>query len=587
VARRRGIVIALSVIALVLLVFVGSVVVLWIALSRGPSIPDSATLVLRPKGSLQEMIPDDVVGQLLGRDAETVSSFVSALRKAKRDPRISHVLLMPSAMEVPYWAKLQELRDAIVDFRTSGKRVIAFLDYGGDREYYLASAADRIFLLPTSPLDLAGVASYEVFLRGLFDKVGATPDFIGIGAYKTAPNQLTEKGMTPAHRQMSESLNRSLYDQLVSGIATGRRKSEAEIRALLDQGPFSPEEALRAGLVDDLAYEDELDDKVPDLGDHDDERRVQGHQYQQVTAASVGIKPTSRIAVLYAVGTIVSGRSGFDPLNGDVIGSETLVEQIRKVRDDESIKAIVLRVDSPGGSAVASDVIWRELMITRTANPKRPLIVSMSDLAASGGYYIAMAGQAIVAQPATLTGSIGIYSGKIALGGTAGKVGITTETVKHGANADMFSPFTPFTPPQRVKLLAYMQSFYDGFVEKAAKARGTTPAKIDAVAQGRVWTGAQAKEQGLVDVLGGLDTAVALAKEKAGIPAAEDVELVAYPQRRTFYEVLAEEFGGAQVRGWPALVGGRADQVLGAATRTQRLFRRGEPLAILPAMLAP
>ena len=584
-ARRRGTVIALSVIAVVLLVFVSAIAVLMFTLSRGPSIPDSATLVLRPNGALQEIIPDDVVGQLFGRDAETVSSFVSALRKAKRDSRVSTVLLMPSAMDVPYWAKLQELRDAIVDFRASGKRVIAFLDYGGDREYYLATAADRIFLLPTSPLDLTGVASYEVFLRGLFDKVGATPDFIGIGAYKTAPNQLTEKRMTPAHREMSEALNRSLYDQLVSGIAAGRKKDEASVRALLDQGPFSAEEALRAGLVDELAYEDELDDKMPELGDHDDDRRVDGPQYQQVSATSIGVKPTARIAVLYAVGTIVSGRSGFDPLSGDVIGSETLVEQIRKVRDDESIKAIVLRVDSPGGSAVASDVIWRELMITRNAKPTRPLIVSMSDLAASGGYYIAMAGQAIVAQPATLTGSIGIYSGKIALGGAAGKVGITTETVKDGANADMFSPFTPFTPAQRTKLLAYMQTFYDGFVEKAAQARGTTPAKIDAVAQGRVWTGAQAKEQGLVDALGGLDTAVALAKAKAGIPSADDVELVVYPQRRTFYEVLAEELGGgAQLRVWPALAGGRAEQVLGAATRSQRLFRRGEPLAILPTM---
>ena len=214
---------------------------------------------------------------MLGRDVDTVRGFVESLRKAKRDPRITSVLLMPSTLELPYWAKVQELRDAVLDFRKSGKNVIAFLEYGGDREYYLASAADEVFLLPTSPLDLTGVASYEIFLRGTLDKIGAYPDFLHIGDYKTAPNQLTEKGFTPAHREMSESLNRDMYEQLVRGIAAGAEEERAEVRALLDQGPFAPEDALRPGLVDDLAYEDQLDDRVPELriGSRD-ERRVEG-----------------------------------------------------------------------------------------------------------------------------------------------------------------------------------------------------------------------------------------------------------------------------------------------------------------------
>src|SRR5688572_21096972 len=273
---------------------------------------------------------------------------------------------------------------------------------------------------------------------------------------------------------MSESLNRDMYEQLIRGIADARKKPEADVRALIDQGPFLPADALRLGLVDDLAYEDQLDDRVPALRDGTNEiRRVEGTDYQRIRAASVGIRPRSRIAVLYAVGTIVSGKSAFDPLNGPVVGSDTVVEQIRRVRDDRSIRAIVLRIDSPGGSSVASDVIWRELTITRDQQPSRPLVTSMSDLAASGGYYIAMPSQVIVAQPATLTGSIGIYAGKFVLAGTIDKMGVTNETVKSGANADIYSPFDTFTPAQRAKVVNFMQGYYDGFVKKAAESRKT------------------------------------------------------------------------------------------------------------------
>ena len=261
-------------------------------------------------------MPDDVVGQLIARDTTTVRGFVESLRLAKRDPRITGVLLMPSSLESPYWGKVQELRDAVLDFRKSGKMVVAFLEYGGDREYYLASAADRVFLLPTSALDLTGVASYEVFLRGTFDKLGAYPDFLQIGAYKTAVNQLTQKAFTPAHREMTESLNGDMYEQLVRGIASARKKTEAETRQLLDQGPFSPEDAVRTGLVDALAYEDQLDDRVPQLRQGGEMRRVDGSDYQRVTPRSLGVRPVSRIAVLYASGVIASGKSGYDPGNG-------------------------------------------------------------------------------------------------------------------------------------------------------------------------------------------------------------------------------------------------------------------------------
>jgi protease IV len=581
VALRRGVRFVLVFIGMAVLVSMAGIVLMYFAVSRGPSVPASATLVLRAGGDIQEVSPYDVVGQVFGREAPTLRGFVDVLRKAKRDPRIKTVLLRPTTLEMPYWAKLQEMRDAIMDFRKSGKSVVAFLEYGGDREYYLASAADKVFLLPSSPLDLTGVASYEIFLRGAFDKIGAIPDYIHIGEYKTATNQMMEKGFTKAHREMTESLNRDMYDQLVRGIAQARKKSEPEVRMLLDQGPFVPEEALRLGLVDDLAYEDELDDRVPALHERSRDAWIEGTDYQRsAPAGSTGSRP--RIAVLYAVGTITSGKSAFDPLNGSVVGSDTMVEQIRRVRDDDSIKAIVVRIDSPGGSSVASDVIWRELMITRDKKPSRPLITSMSDLAASGGYYIALPGQVIVAQPATLTGSIGIFTGKVAIGGTLDKIGVTRETVISGANADLYSPFTPFSPAQRTKMQQVLQGFYEDFVEKTAQSRKTTPEKIDAVAQGRVWTGAQAREQGLVDMLGGLDTAVAVAKERAHIPANQDVELVEYPGRRSLYETLADEFGSTRAGTWSLLFGRAETRAVGALTAPVRLFQRGEPLALMP-----
>ena len=583
-ALRRGVRFVFTLIGMAVMVSVAGILFLYFVLSRGPAVPEEAILVMRPGGQLNEILPDDVVGQLLGRDTSTVRGFVRSLQMAKRDPRIRTVLLMPSTLESPFWGKAQELRDAVLDFRQSGKKVIAFLEYGGDREYYLATAADRVFMLPTSPLDLTGVASYEVFFRGAFDKVGAYPDFLHVGDYKTAVNQLTETGFTPAHREMSESLNRDMYDQLVRGIAVARKKTESEVRGLIDEGPFSPQDALRAGLVDDLAYLDQLDDRVPEMRPASgDPRRVEGSDYERISPRSVGITPRSRIAVLYAVGVIASGKSSFDPVNGGVVGSDTLVEQIRQVRADDSIKAIVLRIDSPGGSSVASDVIWRELMITRDEKPSRPLVTSMSDLAASGGYYIAVPGQVIVAQPATLTGSIGVYSGKFVIDGTLAKVGVNTATITSGANADINSPFSRFTPDQQAKLQGYMQGFYDNFVEKVAAGRHTTRERIHAVAQGRVWTGAQARERGLVDMLGGLDTAVAVAKERAKIPADEDVELVAYPPRRSFYEALTEQFSSSSgVNMWSVLVGGAERRAVAALTAPVRLFRRGEPLALMP-----
>ncbi len=587
-ALRRGLGLILAFIGTASVVSTLGLVALYFLVGREPSVPKRSTLVLRIGGQLAELPPDLPVGPFIGNvRPPSLRTLVENINKARVDPRISALIVAPSRIGVPYWGKIQEIRAAIADFKRSGKPAVAYLEYGGDREYFLATACDKIFLMPTSTLDLAGVATYELFLRGTLDKIGAYPDLHHIGDYKTATNQMTEKTFTAAHREMTESLNRDTYDQMVRAIADGRRKSEAEVRSLLDEGPFLADAAVRAGLVDDTAYEDQLDDKVRFNGA--EKRLVETRDYNQIDPTSLGLNKGPRIAVLYAVGIIVSGRSGYDPVNGPVVGSDTFVEYLRRIRSDPKVKAIVLRIDSPGGSTIASDVMWRELMVTRDARPDRPLVASMSDLAASGGYYIAMPAQVIVADPGTLTGSIGIFGGKIVTGGVYQKLGANIESVATGRNADMNSPVRPFNESERAKLEEQLQSFYDQFVGKVAQSRHSTPEKIHAVAQGRVWTGRQARQIGLVDELGGLGRAVAIAKQRARIPVDSEVELVIYPPRRSWYEVVSEQLGGSDEtwmreisRGLDVLLSPAERQAVQALTAPMRLFARGEPLALMP-----
>ena len=582
-ARRRAIRIFFLFVVVGISLGVIALAGVWLAVGGAPAVPENATLILRVGGTLVEMPPADVIGQFAGRGrAETIRSYVDTLRKAKADDRISSVLIVPTGLDLPYWAKVQELRDAILDFRKSGKRAVAYLEHGGDREYYLATACDRVFLVPTSSLDVTGIASYEVFLRGTLDKIGAYPDFSRIGEYKTAPNQLTERTFTPAHREMREWLNRDMYEQLVRGIAEGRKKRVEDVKALIDQGPFLADAALQAGLVDGLAYEDQLDDRG---AVNRDGRTVEGEEYAQVSLRSVGLNQGPRIAVIYIAGAITSGDSGFDPLNGEVAGSGTLIDTIRTARADSSVRAIVVRIDSPGGSTTASDVIWRELAITRDQKPSRPLVASMSDLAASGGYYVAMAAPQIVAQPGTLTGSIGIFGGKVVTGGTYEKLGASVEAMSIGRNAQMFSPVRPFNESERAKLQEQLDAFYRQFIAKVAAARKMPAAKVDAVARGRVWTGQQAKQHGLVDELGGLDRAIALAKQRAGIAADADVEIVNYPAPKRLIDLLIEQLNGAGATGLAGLglLNDGDRRAIGMLTAPMRLFRRGEPLALMPA----
>src|SRR3954451_11885356 len=459
-AARRGV--WLVIILIVLAVSISAIGLLLLAstIGREPDVAANSTLVLRIGGDLNEMEPGGVLGQFI-EAPPTVRGVVEMIRKAKVDKRISSLILKPSGAGA-LWGKVQEVRDAVADFRRSGKPAIAYLEYGGEQEFYLASVCDKVFLMPTATLDLTGVASYELFLRGMLDKIGAYPDALHIGEYKTASNTMTEHTYTPAHREMAESLNTDLYQQLGRGIPGGRHKSEAEVRSLIDHGPFLPEDALKAGLIDDLAYEDELDDKVKLASGK--VHYVDMNDYKQVSPTSLGLNHGPRIAVIYACGIIASGKSNYDSPSGAVVGSETISDYLRKARADSTIKAIVLRVDSPGGSALASDVIWREVMLTRN---QKPVIASMSDVAASGGYYIAMPAHAIVAEPSTLTGSIGVVITKFVIDGTLKKLGMNIEGVSQGKYAGMYSPVRPFSPEERARMAENMQATYDTFVEKA------------------------------------------------------------------------------------------------------------------------
>jgi len=581
---RRGFAIIFTLLGVACVISIAGFATLYVLFGREPAVPSDSTLVLRVGGNLAEVAPADVVGYIRGVKTPTVRAVVDNLRKAKVDPRVRRVLLKPTGFDSPFWGKVQEIRDAIIDFKRSGKPIYAYLEFGGDREYYLATAADKVFLMPSASLDLQGVATYELFLRGTFDKFGAIPDLHHIGDYKTATNTFTEKGFTAAHKEMDESLNRDLYEQIIRDIADGRKKNERDVRTLIDEGPFLPEDALHAGLVDDVAYEDQVSEQ---LRAGANTRDIDGDDYARVSTTSVGLNKGPRIAVIYAASEIVSGRNGYDPVNGPVVGSDTLIDYIRQARRDSSVRAIVLRVDSPGGSSIASDAIWRELTIAKRERADRPIVASMSDLAASGGYYIAMPAQVLVAQPATLTGSIGIFGGKIVTGGVYEKLGARIDSTSIGKNAEMGSPARKYNPEELQKLREQLQSFYDQFVEKVADARHSTPEKIDALAQGRVWTGRQAKQNGLVDQLGGLDRAIAVAKQRAKIAADAEVEIVTFPPRKSFYEIVSDQLSGTSdsvaVNAWMAanLSQGELD-ALRAMRGPMAMFRRGEPLALMP-----
>jgi len=524
--------------ALVLVAFLG-IAVLWAALRKGePTIRDNSVLTLRVTGSLPDYSPDDPFKRFFGGPDQSLTGLVMQFKKAKVDKRIKAILLDVNMSGVG-WGKAEEIRDAITDFRSSGKPVYAYIEFGLNKEYYIATACDKIIVPPPGELFINGLAADVMFFRGSLDKLGIYPDIFQIGKYKSAGNMFTQKEMTEAHREYINSLLDDLFNRYVNAIAQARRKTPEEVRALIDNAPYNAIQAKEAGLVDEAIYRDEVEKQLKTLlgyKETDSFAAVRGVDYRDVSPESLGLNKGERIAVIYASGDIGSGSSKNSPSGDQSIGSDTVAKALNDAAANKSIKAIVLRVDSPGGSGLASDIIWRAVEV---ANQKKPVVVSMSDVAASGGYYISASAAKIIAQPSTITGSIGVVAGKPVMRGFYDWLGISNEYVLRGKTAGMFRETEKFSDEERAKFEEWIKTtYYRDFVPKVAKGRNKDAQFVDSVGQGRVWTGAQAKDRGLVDEFGGLDKAIDVAKQLAKIPAEKGVERVILPYPTTFLQQL-------------------------------------------------
>lgn len=545
-----------------------------------PSVPDVAVVTLDLAKPLLQPAGEEPLTELFERDRLSLRQVEEALERAGRDGRVKGLVLRLGG-EHSGVATTQELRDAVTAFRKRGKFVLAFAesydDGGGAGDYYLASACEEIWLQPSGELGLVGVVAETPFLRGTLDKLGVVPRFDKREEYKTAIDELTESAYTPAFKESLESILGSLYGQLVRAIADGRGLGADAVKALIDRGPFLAQEAFDAKLVDRLGYRDEALAAA---------KRRAGSGAETVSlsdyfrAGDDGSGQGRTIAVIAASGPIVSGESGFDgPLGISRIGADSLVDALDEAAKSSEVAAILLRIDSPGGSYVASDTIWRAVARAKAAG--KPVIVSMGDVAASGGYFIAAPATKIVAEPGTLTASIGVFGGKLVVKELLEKLGVSVGTVQFGANAGISSATRDFTPEGWNRLEASLDAVYRDFTAKVASGRGLDPSRIPTIAKGRVFTGEDALALGLVDALGGFPKAVELAREAAGIAAGEPVRLTSYPRhgrefRRLLRQLLSES-GGAEVR----LAAGLAKALGGSLAALRPL------LAELPALAGP
>ena len=523
---------------LVLVALIGVAIIYSVFRKGEPTIRRNSVLALRVAGVLPDYVTDDPLRKFFGGPEQSLTGLVMQFKKAKVDSRITAILLDIDMSGVG-WAKSEELRAAIADFRTSGKPIYAYMEFGLNKEYYIASACDRVYMAPPGELFITGLAADVMFFRGTLDKLGVYPDIYQIGKYKSAGDIFTRKEMSDAHREATNSLLDDLYGRYVDAIAKGRNKSSADAQAIIDNAPYTAAQAKQAGIIDGALYRDEVEKELKTkLGykENEDLPITRGTEYRDVGPESLGLNKGEKIAVIYGTGEIGSGKSENSPSGEQSIGSDTMARAINDAAADKTIKAIVLRVDSPGGSGLASDIIWHAV---EAAKQKKPVVVSMGDVAASGGYYISCGANKIVSQPSTITGSIGVVAGKPVVKGLYDWLGISNEYVLRGKNAGMFRETEKFSDSERQKFEEWIKTtYYDDFVPKVARGRNKNPEYVDSVGQGRVWTGAQAKDRGLVDEFGGLDRAIEVAKELAKIPADKGVQRVIFPYPRTFIQQL-------------------------------------------------
>jgi protease-4 len=542
---RRFSVGCLAVIGAIAVVFV--VVILVFAVSAGAAkgrVPSNAVLEVNLETGLIEDIPDDPLAKAMLSGTSSTKDIVDAIERASTDSRVKGMIARFGGSTMGL-ATAQEIREAVLSFRAHKKFAIAYSETFGEvgpggSSYFLASAFDQVWMQPSGDIGLTGVILESQFLRGTLDKLSIVPRMDHRYEYKNAMNQLTEKQFTPAHREAMQKLLDSWSSQLMKGIAEGRKLTTEQVHSAADRGPLLGQEAVDARLVDGLAYRDDVYAKVKKMAG-DGSSLIYLQKY--LDRAGRPHQSGKTIALIYGVGGVGRGKSGFDPLFGSAaMGSDTVTAAFRDAVKDPKVKAILFRVDSPGGSYVASDAIWRETVLARKAG--KPVIVSMGDVAGSGGYFVAMAADKIVAQPATITGSIGVLGGKMVTTGFWKMLGITFDQVHDGANATYWTGTEDYTPAEWARFEAWLDRVYADFTGKVADGRHIPKDRVLQIAKGRIWSGEDAKALGLVDELGGFPEALALAKKAARIPAAEEVNLQVFPKKKTAFQSFLDAVGG-------------------------------------------
>ena len=544
-------------------------------------------------------------GGLFSEVVETLGDVLQRLKKAAGDDNLEAVILHIDGPHIG-WAKLNELRTGIAKIRQKGHKVFAWLESADTKDYLLASACDQIVIPESGMIMLPGLRAEISFYKNLLDMLDIQPQMLKVGEFKSAAEPYSRTEMSPAFREEMEAIIDDYYRQIVEMVSESRKLTPEQVKSIIDTALFSSEDAKKMGLIDHVAYEDHIMTLIK--GDRKDAeiKLVKGYGKKKIDTdfsgftgmakmmnLLMGVEPSTRktsnpkIAVISAVGPIMSGSSQSDFFGDESMGSTTMIKAIRQARDDASVKAVVLRVDSPGGSALASDLMWHEL---ETLDGKKPFIVSMGDTAASGGYYIAMGADRIFAEPGTLTGSIGVVGGKIALEKFYAKVGITTSVVQRGKNSGVLSTTKPWNDTEKEAMQKMMNDIYVQFTKKAATGRKMDYDQLEKMAQGRVYTGVQALKLGLVDELGTLDQAIAHAKKAAGLDADSKIERLDLPKPTSPFEALfgptdpSARLGASVVKAWIARLPVEVSAQL-KSLEVYDLLARERVLTVLPYQL--
>lgn len=567
--------------------------------NRQPTLPDTIVLELDLEEALAEAPATDPVAGLLGQRHTTVEQVVRTLNRAGKDPRVKGIIARTGNGVHPF-AVTQELRDSIAKLRKEGRFSIIHAESFGEmgngmQPYYLATSFEQVWMQPMGDLAITGMQAEMMFMRGTLDKLKVEPQFRKREEYKSFAEQYTETGPTPANREAIDSLVGDLFGQWVADVARDRGLNEAAVRAAVDKAPLLDKDAIEAKLVDKLAYWDEAVewalDKAQAAGGTKAEL-VNLHDYERAPADGIDMSNNDAplVAMIVGDGAIMRGDSTADPLSGDEsFGAATIAAAFDEAIDNEQVKAILFRVNSPGGSAVASEVVRRKVQKAKEAG--KPVIVSMGAVAASGGYWVSMGADRIVAEPGTITGSIGVIAGKMVTRGLTDWAGVNIEPISRGANAGMWSSNTPFTPAQEERLNAFLDSTYAAFTQGVAAGRSLPLDKVQQIAKGRVYTGRQAKELGLVDELGGYATALGAVRK--ALKLAEDAPLraVTLPHKRSQLDYLMDLLSGDTSARLGTVVAGQvADQTLAPfrpvlSTLAPYLRADQDMVAVMPAMV--